>query len=501
VKPLRLALVLFALSASACADWGAGCASEPLDAPLKAEAVAPAALEFSVPAERRIDLGQQLLEQLSEEGNHRLVAELPELTGRLDAYSEYEFGPLSVSVPLIGLSVDPSGGGLSVGLTFSAAELSAILAVSVDGGSGEDCEVVISLPERRASVRLVLSEGEFEPAALVVDGIPQLSGEPISLIPKDQCPHPQVVAAQEPVAEALDLALQEGLLAMNEALAGLCEGGLGVDAGSSGRIHSDLLFSLRPGLTSSQMLGGPILVGFTGGFESQRAACVPPDLPPALPAHGEPADFDGVLPWSQEPYDLAVAVSIHYLSQGLTAAHRAGLLCRSSGAGPVPDVALSNLLPSLSLLGKIDSVRAAVWPTGTPRVEFGARDSDAGEILPRLVVALPGMRMDVFAQLDGADLRAVGILADLTLELVPRLSGHVLSLDLVGAKLTNLEVGFSELVTEQAGELREAVSEVISAVATSLVAELGPIPLPLPASAGPELREARVSGDHLLLYF
>ena len=501
MKPLRLALVLFLLSGSACADWGAGCTADPLGAPLKAEAVAPAALEFSVPAERRIDLGQQLLEQLTTEGNHRLLAELPKLTGRLDAYSEYEFGPLSVSVPLIGLSVDPSGGGLSVGLTFSAADLSGILAVSVDGGSGEDCEVEISLPERRASVRLVLSEGELEPAQLIVDGIPQLSGEPISLIPKDQCAHPQVVAARESVAEALDLALQEGLLVMNEALAELCEGGLGVDASASGRIGSVLLFSLRPGLTSSQMLGGPILVGFTGGFESQRAACVPPDLPPAMPAHGEPAAFDGLLPWSQEPYDLAVSVSIHYLSQGLTAAHRAGLLCRRVGAGPLPDVALSNLLPSLSMLGKIDGVRAAVWPTGAPRLEFGARDPEAGEILPRLVIALPAMRMDIFAQLDGADLRAVGISADLSLELVPSFREHVLSLDLVSAKLTNLEIVFSELVTEQAGELRKAVSEVISAVAASLVAELGPIPLSLPESAGPELREARVSGDHLLLYF
>jgi hypothetical protein len=33
------------------------------------------------------------------------------------------------------------------------------------------------------------------------------------------------------------------------------------------------------------------------------------------------------------------------------------------------------------------------------------------------------------------------------------------------------------------------------------VAGLGPVELPLPAAAGPQLLEAETAGDHLILYF
>ncbi|GAG43555.1 unnamed protein product, partial [marine sediment metagenome] len=107
----------------------------------------------------------------------------------------------------------------------------------------------------------------------------------------------------------------------------------------------------------------------------------------------------------------------------------------------------------------------------------------------------------VFARMDGADLRVLGLSADVTLVLAPRLDGHTLTLHLADAQTSELQIEFAELITEKAGELRAAAAALVFQVGRSLVDGLDPIPLQLPTSAGPELLEYRVEGEQLLLYF
>ncbi|GAG51538.1 unnamed protein product, partial [marine sediment metagenome] len=226
--------------------------------------------------------------------------------GSLDPYTVFEVAPRRVSLAVESLLVEPGEGGLSptVGLTSGQVVMS--MEVSGEDLPTQTCPIELFVPERAAGLHLVFSQDDTGAAALVLDGSPRLTGEPIQVQIDPACDIQAGDHVETAVAEAVDQALHEALPGLTDALTGLCERALGVDLGGAGRLSEDFSFSLLPDGPSTELAAGRTQLGLAGGFESRRAACVPADLALAPVGQGQAAEFDQLLPRAREPYHLAV---------------------------------------------------------------------------------------------------------------------------------------------------------------------------------------------------
>lgn len=499
MKRLLASLALLGLLGAAC-DWGSGCQLEPPAAPLAADAIAPRAVEWAVPPEREVPLGDALHAAL-EPQPPGLRTELPEIGGQMDGAVYFATQPRAVTLGLDAVQAGGVQGGLRLELEFEPVAFELALEWVADAGADGTCQLAVAIPHRQASLLLVAVADADGRLALQADGTPRLSGAPIELETAPDCGVALGAEAQALLSQSIDDALQQTLPGLVADLDAATEQALGLALGAQGEIDGGLRLLLLPQADSTTLQEGRIRIGLAGGAGSARAACVPAGLTGRTALHGAPAAIGDRLPESGQTYRLAIAVARTFLEQVLAEAQRAGLLCRRPGDGSLPQVALAEVLPSLLALGPVSETRVMVRPRGALRLDFGLADSQAGERLPRLQVVLPDTRLDIYTRLGGADLRALGLRADVTLLLAPRLAGHQLELEVADVQVVALEILFSELVTEQAGALRAAARELTRQVAAAWVAELGPVELPLPAAAGPQLLEAETAGDHLILYF
>jgi hypothetical protein len=195
-------------------------------------------------------------------------------------------------------------------------------------------------------------------------------------------------------------------------------------------------------------------------------------------------------------------VSIGFLKQGLAAAYRGGLLCRLPTAERLQGVSgLDELFPSVSSLGAMDPVRVAVWPAGQPELELMSPDEDAGEMLPRVVLRLPDLGLDLYVPFEGMDVRLLGLTADVTLQLAPGLEDHKLHFELREATVRELHVGFSKLLGESTADLESAAAEATERIMKAMVDSLQPLELPRPPAGAGGLLGTDYSEGRLLFYF
>jgi hypothetical protein len=222
------------------------------------------------------------------------------------------------------------------------------------------------------------------------------------------------------------------------------------------------------------------------------------DLPPSIEP---PAEFSESVPGTGEPYGMGVSISRGFLNQGLAAAYRGGLLCRRAGAGDLSDVRLDDLFTSLRSLGPLSAVRAAVWPGGQPQMEFTSPDPAAGEDLPRVMVTLPRLTVDIYGNLEWTDVRLLSVTADVLAVLAPRLENGALSFGLVEAHIGAMDINFSKLLDESDQELRSGAIAAAERMIDRMVADMGLAEFPRPACGGGELLAAALEGGRILLYF
>lgn len=496
---LLVCMALLGLLGGAC-DWGIGCRLEPLAEPLAADAVAPRAVEWAVPPEREVPLGDDLLAAL-EPQPPGLRTEVPQIGGQVDGAVYFETQSRALTLGLAVVQAGGVQGGLRLGLVFEPVAFELALDWVADAGADGSCQLAVEVPQRQTSLLLVAAADADGRLGLQADGTPRLSGSPIELDTAPDCGITLGAEAQALLRQSIGDALQQALSELVADLDAAAENALGLALGAHGELAGGLRLLLLPDAESTSLQTERIRIGLAGGAGSARAVCVPANLASRTALHGAPAEIGDRLPESGQAYQLAIAVARPFLEQVLAEAHRSGLLCRRSGDGPLPQVALAEVLPSLLALGPAAETRVMVRPRGALQLAFGLADPQAGERLPRLQLVLPDTRLDIYTRLGGADLRALGLRADVTLLLAPRLEGHRLELEVADVQVVALEILYSELVTEQAGELRAAARELIRRVASAWVAELGPVELPLPPAAGPQLLEAETVGDHLILYF
>jgi hypothetical protein len=334
-----------------------------------------------------------------------------------------------------------------------------------------------------------------------MEGAPDIVGTPVSAELDYDCPEqpgsdvlPQVIGSVEDV-------IREAVADFASDLAVVAGGAVGTASGAAGSVEDLVDFLMLPDPTAAGMGADDLRIGLQGGFESTRAPCVPADAAD-LPASIEPpAEFPGGLPGTGEPYGMGVSISRGFLNQGLAAAYRGGLLCRRAGAGDLSGVRLDDLFPSLRSLGPLSAVRAAVWPGGQPQMEFISPDPAAGEDLPRVMVTLPRLTVDVYGNLEWTDMRLLSVTADVLVVLAPRLENGSLSFGLVEAHIGGMDINFSKLLDEGDEELRSGAIAAAERVIDRMLADMSLVELSRPACGGGELLAAALEGGRILLYF
>ncbi|HOX46147.1 MAG TPA: hypothetical protein PK668_21265 [Myxococcota bacterium] len=477
-----------------------GCPVEPLDRPPAPEALGPRGLELYLPAGRVAALGAILLEQLRATDQAELRARLPSLAGTLGGgQASYGLPEQELGLALEVILLTPLDGGLQLSASLAGPEASWALDLLPLEGEARTCALGVHGPARSLELAWQLHADAAGRPVLLPTGQAVLSGEPGVVELAQDCTVLDTGALRAEIGQALEAALQAGLPGLVADLGSAAGGVLGLDAGGAGSVSAGFRFSFLTDGTAAALTGGRLRLGLVGGFEGDRAECVPPGLAPPAPGAGGLAGFADLLPGSGQAYGLALAVPHATLVQGLCAAHRAGLLCRRVDEVPLEGVSLTELLPSLEALGSLNGARVAVWPEAAPELSLEP-PGEPGERLPRAVLRLPGVGVDVYADLDGADVRVLGCEAELFLTLVPSLDAEGLRVRLVETRVGNLEIGFALLPDESGPALRQAAAALLGQAAGVLVDGLGPLALPLPAAGRGEVLEAWTEAQAVVIY-
>lgn len=478
------------------------CGVQALDQPLAEEQLGPRSLEFHVPEAEMEDLQHEILWLLGEEGQAAFPLEIPALSGSLGGPLDFDSQSLAGQVSLNSMESWLEEGQLRLQVTLEPHSLSVPLQVYSELDPLRVCQLQVTIPSRQALVLMRLAdEGDDQPLHFAAEAAWD-SGEAFSpeLMLEEGCPQQEGSQLETIWREALSEAYRVGLGSLAEAMSGAADRSLGLDVSLSGKLADGLRFQLSPQLSEVSTDESAWSLGLRGGVSAGSHECVPDDLLSAPPADGQGAPFSEVLPRSGEAYGMAVAISKAFVQQGLTAAHRSGLFCRSAGEGAL-ELELDDLLPSTTDFAPLGSVRVAVFPDGAPQLGVQGADLDAGETLFRLRVSLPQVSMDVYGQMDGAALRLLACKADLRLTLATSIENGLLRFQLVDLAVNNLEILFDELLSESGEDLRQRSTQVIQRVTEALLARLPAMGLNLPVCGAGAALEGQLSEEHLLLYF
>jgi len=481
----------------------AGCEKDPLDEPIEQQYLTHYSLEAHFPPQWLGSLGDNLLNSMVDTGMNLLHIP-PSQNKQQDgngAYIVLDTGAMDVALAEIHPSVCATG--INFHLVFAPSQTNLDMEVSYMGQDSYQCEGRLLLPARETFVHMSLHPDSAGDAVLVLDGDPGLSGEPMTLSLDDNCLANQYVVYDAGIIlrDALDEQLAQRLKAVVDELRKLGTSAFGLKMGISGKIGDNLLFelfahSLLPSSSDSQ--DGNLL--FSGGFDSSRAWCVPSNVSPVLPTEVDRAVFSDVVPGSENPYSVAISVSLPFIRQGLLSAYRAGLLCRQASEFSLTSVDPVELFMSLGELGRIDGMRVSTRPMGTPDVIWARPGGDSPGSLPDLYLVLPDVFMDVFVSIDGLDLRAFELKSDITVDMEPRLEQGLLVLDIVNVDVQKLEIEYNDLTTERAGELRQATTKLVEQVTRDLLKPLDGFLLDLPLYCGKNLLGYDLDEKHLTVY-
>jgi hypothetical protein len=491
-----------ATRAALCAWLGllvAACAAEPLAGPLSPPAVSPRAFELFAPPVALASLGPAALGELEAAGGAELVAELPDMQGVL-GQGEAGYHLASGFLRLRLATLDTSAPDERLRGAARLEPLDAVLSLELTPSSGpsKTCGLHLQAESRAFSVEWALGADAQGMPRLMPVGRPGLEGAGLDLWLDPGCTVLALDGLMAEVAAATEAALQAGLDELVDRLGGTLAGVLGLRFRVQGSLGG-LRFDLAASAEATSFSAGSLRVGLAGGFEATADRCVPPGLAWPEPGDGLETVFVPRLPGTGEAYGLAVAVPLASLQQGLGAVHRAGLLCRRvAGQAPLPALRIEDLLPSLRALGDLRGTRVAIWPEGSP--ELGLDPALGDERLPRVLVRLPAVGVDVYVDLDGADVRALGCVAEIFLTLAPELGPDGFSLRLKATRVGNLEITFELLPAESGPELRQAASALLASLAGVLVGGLQPLDLSAPAAGRGEVLEAWNDGRAVTLY-
>jgi len=476
-----------------------GCNVTPLQEDLDPASVGGQAVEYYVPPTS--PLGGVMSDLLASAKADVLKLSLPVVQGSLGGTLEFVTSECELEIPVFDLSAEVLDSKLQIAASMGTAEVTVPLEVYTEGELLRACFLQVNAPERDLHVQLAFcSEPENGPA-LVVDGAPDIVGMPVTAELDFDCPQQPGSEVQSVVIGSVEDIIQDSVLGFASGLEEVAGDAVGVNSGAAGSMEGLVDFLMLPDSAAAEMGAADLRIGLLGGFESIRAPCVPTDAADLPPSVEPPADFPERVPDLEVPYGLGVSVSKGFLSQGLAAAYRGGLLCRRAGAGDLSDVRLDDLFPSLRALGSLSAVRAAVWPGGQPEMEFTTPDPAAGEDLPRMMVTLPRLTVDIYGNLECTDLRLLSVTADVLVVLAPRLENGSLAFGLAEAHIGSMDINFSELLDESDEDLRAGSIAAAERVIGRLVADMGLLEVPRPACGGGDLLKSALEGGRILLYF
>jgi hypothetical protein len=487
----------------ACDPAGSGCGFSPLQRDLDPTSLGPSAVEFYLPPGSGVDLSTVIMELLREKGADQLTGTLPGLTGSLGGPLEFVSSETELVASVTEISAELGEEKILVEIELEAAEEILSLEVLTDGTPLRTCFINISIPQRWLNLALVVESDYSGKARIRVEGEPMVSNGSVSTELDLDCPEQPGSDIHLTVTGALEEAYGEAAEQLAADLAEVTSSAIGVDLGQSGSSGpaEGIHFSLQPGPEAAVSAEGALRVGLTGGVEADLAACIPQDVVDLPPASEPPAKFADLVPGTDQPYSMGISISQEFLNQGLTGAYRGGLLCRLPSAGDLPGVKLRELFESLEGLGELSSIRAAIWPGTQPRLDFTAPDTSNGEVLPRVALGLENLSVDIYVGFEGADIRLLGLTANVTLHLIPVLEENNLRFDLAESTIRDLEVVYSKVLLESANQLRAQSALTLERILTSLVLNLPQLQIPRPIAAAGQLLESEQSEGRLLLYF
>ena len=489
---MRIAAILLLVAAPACNV-------SPLQNDLDPASVGSRAVEFYVPATSPV--GDVISAMLTQAEADVIGLNLPAVQGSLGGTLEYVTSECELEIPVFDLGADVLDSKLQIAASMGAAEVTVPLDVYASGELLRTCFLRVVAPERGLHVKLAFAPTPGNGPLLVVDSPPDIVGTPATAELDYDCPEQPGSDVQSVVIGSVEEVIQDGVLAFASDLAGTAGSAVGTTSGAAGSVEDLVDFLMLPDSTAAGMGVDDLRIGLLGGFESVRAPCVPTeatDLPPSIEP---PAEFPERVPGTGVPYGMGVSVSKCFLNQGLAAAYRGGLLCRRAGAGDLAEVRMDDLFPSLRSLGPISAVRAAVWPGGQPEMEFTTPDPAAGEDLPRMMVTLPRLTVDIYGKLEWTDIRLLSVTADVLVVLAPRLENGSLAFGLAEAHIGGMDINFSKLLDESDEDLRLGAVAAAERVLDRMVADIGLVELPRPACGAGDLLGAALEGGRILLYF
>lgn len=479
------------------------CQKQALDKPLEDKYLSCSSLEAYFPPYRVDSMGDDLLKSMDESGLNLIQVPASQIHNQDDNGAFMVLNTGAMEVVLSEVHTDSGPSGVNLLLVFAPSEAEVDMEVSYMGQGTELCHGKMHLPSREAFVHLSLQNDSDGGTQLLVDGDPGLSGEPIAVSLDDPCQLGEYMVdkARALLSDGLDSELTSQLQSVLEELSQLSTSAFGLDMELSGKIGENLLFSvLADNLAASSLDAQDCSLTFNGGFESQRDWCVPSDISPVLASQSERTAFSDVVPGSQSSYSLAISVSLAFLRQGVVSAYRAGLLCRQATEFSLDFVDPVDLFASLGQLGHVRGMKVSTRPMGMPDVIWGRPDGDSPDSLPGVILVLPDVYMDVFISMDGLDMRALELKSNITVSLEPSLESGILSLRVAQVDVQKLDVGYNELTTERAGELRQSSIILIEQVVRTLLEPLSNISLDLPIYSGKSLLGYEFDDQHLVVY-
>ena len=474
------------------------CSVSPLQRDLEPASVGSQAVEFYIPA--TAPLGEVISGLLAEAQADVVRVSLPVVEGSLGGTLEYVTGECELEIPVSDLGAVVQDSKLQISATMGAAEVNVPLDVYAQGELLRTCYLRLVAPERQVHLQLAFSSTLTDAPALVVNGAPDIAGSPISAELDYDCPEQPGSDVLSLVIGSVEEAIRESVEGFASDLAMTAGDAVGTGSGIAGSVEDLLDFLMLPDPAAAGMGADDLRIGLLGGFESVRAPCVPADAADLPPSGEPPAGFSAGVPGTGEPYGMGISISKGFLNQGLAAGYRGGLLCRRAGAGDLSGVRLDDLFPSLRSLGPLSAVRAAVWPGGQPQLEFTAPNPVAGEDLPRMMVTLPRLGVDVYGNLEWTDVRLLSVTADVLVVLSPRLEDGSLSFGLAETHIGGMDINFSKLLDESDEDLRSGAVATAERVIGGLVADMRLAELPRPSCGGGELLKAELAGGRILLY-
>jgi len=484
----------------------AACEQGDLQRRLAQESLGRDVVEFYLPPDAGQQLGDAVAAELALRQADSLRIELPALEGSLGDPLTFATGSATFMLPMSSVRCTPQAGLFSASVDLEPVEANLPVDVFSGGEPLKTCFVHLVIPTRRIQGLLAWGHDADDAPVVLVEGPAGLDGEAVSWSFPVDCPQQPGGEFEAVVDHAFRDAQAVGADRLMASVAEALGASLGIEAGggasiqtpaAEGMLHIEL--GCLPDAVSAQ--ADEVTVRLVGGFESTRAACVPPDVLVAAPGAEPRAEFDQRVPRTGESYTMGVSLSRGMLDQGLAAAHRAGWFCRYPSTGELAGVCLEGMLPSLETVGMVRGVRLALWPASSPTLELVEAYADAGEKLPRLKITFERLDVDIYTELDGADIRLLGLSTSVGLALVPRLEGQALGLRLGRVDITDLQVTNAELAAESDTVLRSVAASLIEQAAAALVDEIEPVPLERPAAAAGELLGSRLTEDRVLLYF